>query len=384
MSFSHDGPAKGQLASLQARVSRLRSRISDVSLGMSPSDRRSSEKDQSLIMSRPGDSSARLARIVDRSRPLLSESSPKSLTNDLSPLSLWEPRAYTPPPSLAQIRTADDSPSAEASARLGAAVAEISRLRNALQQNLSEQNSFHLTVLSLKKEMEKRGERISQISANLRRSEARIPELEALLIEREHELEILKKKKIPGLHTVNVSPFIVSPPETAYKSTNTPQPTVFSKSLQTAEIPKEENLEILPEWAAEEMAVAQEIRERLERCVHAILIKTGKAVAAGIVTLRNVRHVFSDSKGSQINVNEPHFLCIFVKHIDLFREPDDAEPVVRLTVAGLKGRVKTPELDLVMSDQRQAVTIACGTTEKLEKWLTALKGLKVSFSFSDA
>ena len=222
---------------------------------------------------------------------------------------------------------------------------ENERLRQLLLQNLQHQDQIKATMESLRSELHNRSVKISALNSVINDlqmfKDVTMPALESSLLERETMASSKRSRMRQYSHPVLCVLAEPKPPE--------PRP-----------------VEVMPQWAAEELAVAVEIREKLENSVRAILTKTGKAVAAGIVIVNG----------------QQHFLVLNSKTLELFTQPDDAQPVRRMTLAAMTVEISTSTLEISFIDGVGKFNVSCEKrADKAEKWIAALKGLEVRFSF---
>ena len=221
---------------------------------------------------------------------------------------------------------------------------ENERLRQLLLQNLQHQDHIKTTMDSLRSELHNRSIKISALNKVIKDlqtfKDVTMPALESSLLERETISASQRSRLRQASHPTTC--ILAEPP------------------------PEQVQREVMPQWAAEELAVAVEIRDKLESSVRAILSKTGKAVAAGIVIVNG----------------QQHFLVLNAKSLELFTQPDDAQPIRRMTLAAMTVEISTTDLEISFIDGSGKFVVSCERrADKAEKWIAALKGLQVRFSF---
>ena len=230
-----------------------------------------------------------------------------------------------------------------------AAEVENERLRQLLVENLNHQENIKKTMDQLRAELQDRSMKLSATTKQVRDlqqyKEITLPAMEASLLEKETLASKHRSRRVRNLE-------IVEYPLTTINPKPTEQPQVVDR---------------MPDWAAEELAVAVEVRERLETSVRSILHRTGRAVAAGIVLIGG----------------EQHFLCLNAKILELYKEPDDPQPMRRMTLNSMLVEINTPSLEISFMDGSGKFTVDCQRrTDKAEKWIAALKGLEVRYSLN--
>jgi hypothetical protein len=238
---------------------------------------------------------------------------------------------------------------------------ENSKLRSLLRENLQEQDKLHDMLDQLRTELLARAGKIHKLSLL---QDSTIPELESVILFKDKEIQALKMKIARN-----------TPPETLHANTQTTDPTKPKDSQQQqlrslglshfSEFVAHPTIQ--PVFDDSESQRLSLLNEQLEASVNAVLVKTSKSVASGIVELKPK--------------NIQHFLCVYAKHVELFKEPDDDTPIFRFETKSVRVTADKETLDMRIFDGNSGMFFVLALNkraDKFEKWATVMKALKIS------
>jgi hypothetical protein len=229
---------------------------------------------------------------------------------------------------------------------------ENSSLRAILRDNLSEQSKIQSTLDLLRTELLARAQKVSALTAQV--GELRIfrdvmlPDVEAAVVEKDREIQQLTER--------------LKRKESQDQSRHSRRHSEILAIDQT-------DITVLRESERESKREIEldEINAKLEKSVSAVLTRVCRSVACGIVRTKDGQK----------------FLCIFLKTVEFFDEPDDERPSMKLDLKRCKVSVNREILDLRFEDGVDEVLVVNnGKPEKLEKWLVALRGLRVNVEYN--